>query len=498
MLPVLTMASRAMMSRVSENLTRGARGAGAIMGFQIFRLALQLGSVPILARLLGPESFGLVAMVAVAVALGDLVRDFGLSTAALQSSRLTNQQASNLFWLNGALGAALAIAVAASAPLLVLIYDEPRLNAIAPVMALTLLFNGLQVQIIVHLARARRFFATGAIETAAQIGAIAIAIGGALAGWEQWALVAQLVVNSLLLFLIGALVARWIPAWFKRGQGTRRFVTEGIRYGGAYLLSYLASSSPNAVMGIRFTATQVGYFDRAYQLLLVPVSRLLTPLNRVVLPTLSSEREHRARLFAILLRIQSTIGIAGAAVYGTALGAAGLLVAVVLGPQWEESAPLFAILAIGGAFSVLSHANYWGFIAFEKSSALLKSNLVTKPLTVALVVIGSFVSVEGVAVGFALGQVLGWPVGLWWLRSEVGMPVKEFLASGMKAVLLGSIAAAAAAGVASAASGWPAFTALLVAAASGTGAVAAVVMLMPRTRRQLLEVGALIRKRPAR
>lgn len=136
----------------SSVLAEGARGGRVTIIGQLGKALVQLVSVVLLSRLLSPDDFGLIAMVTVVVALGDLLRDFGLSTSGLQARKLSDVQASNLFWANTLLGFMAAGLMALITPVLVLIYDEHRLWAIAPVLAVSLLLNGLQSQLQVKLS----------------------------------------------------------------------------------------------------------------------------------------------------------------------------------------------------------------------------------------------------------------------------------------------------------------------------------------------------------
>ena len=125
---------------------RGARGGVVTVVGQAVKLGIQMLSVIVLSRLLEPEDFGLVAMTTAFVALGSLFRDFGMHTAALQARSLSNQQASNLFWLNTALGSIAAGILALGTPLIVAFYGESRLTYLLPVMALSTVLGGASAQ----------------------------------------------------------------------------------------------------------------------------------------------------------------------------------------------------------------------------------------------------------------------------------------------------------------------------------------------------------------
>src|SRR6201993_2435623 len=129
------------------------RGGVAWVAMQYGNGVLQIAAAIILARLLAPEDFGLVAIVTVLTSFAPLLIDFGLGDATAQKSKITQSQVSSLFWLSSGIGLAIAVVVAACSPLIAWIYREPRIEAIALYFAITFVLFGLSNQ---HLALLRR------------------------------------------------------------------------------------------------------------------------------------------------------------------------------------------------------------------------------------------------------------------------------------------------------------------------------------------------------
>src|ERR1700757_2395729 len=138
----------------SKDLGRLAlRGGIVSVAMQYGNGILQIAAAIILARLLAPEDFGLVAIVTVLTSFAPLLIDFGLGDATAQKSKITQSQVSSLFWLSSGIGLAIAVVVAACSPLIAWIYREPRIEAIALYFAITFVLFGLSNQ---HLALLRR------------------------------------------------------------------------------------------------------------------------------------------------------------------------------------------------------------------------------------------------------------------------------------------------------------------------------------------------------
>ena len=160
-------------------------------------LSCRLGSLMILARLLGPKDFGLVGMVTAFTGVLALFRDFGLSSAAVQRTTVTEEQISTLFWINILLGVVLGLIALAMAPAIAAFYHEPQLFGVTAVLALGFLFNAAGTQHSALLQRQMRFTALAVINVVSLAVGIAIAIYGAKAGYGYWALVSMSVTPPL-------------------------------------------------------------------------------------------------------------------------------------------------------------------------------------------------------------------------------------------------------------------------------------------------------------
>jgi PST family polysaccharide transporter len=404
---------------------------------QVGKLGTQLVGLVILARLLTPEDFGLVAMVAVVLAIADLFRDFGMSAAALQARELSQQQASNLFWVNAALGLSAALAVAASAPLLVVIFGESRLYWITPACAFPLLANSLQLPVQVQLSRKFRFVALVVTDVTAQIVALALAVGSAIAGWGYWALVVQLVAAAVTLLLTRFLIAHWIPSWPRRGHHSSALVKAGGHIGGAQALGYIATNVDNLMIGSIWGAGALGNYSNAFKLQSMPIGGLMAPLTNVVIPALNRARNAGKDTFDRMLTLQVVVGLAVAWLYAFGAATASEVIYVALGKGWEPAAPIFMIICLGSSIHGLSYVNYWVYLHTGETRGLLNSNFATKPISAAMVVAAAFISVEAVAWAYNLGLAFTWVFATWYLGRKTGWKMAPFFVSGVQVLVVG-------------------------------------------------------------
>jgi PST family polysaccharide transporter len=421
-------------------LARGARGGGAIVFGQFTKLAIQLTGVMVLSRLLSPDDFGLVAMVAVFLAAGDLFRDFGLPTAALQAKTLTHQQASNLFWANSSLGLVAAAAVAALTPWLVTFYSEPRLEAIVPVMAATLALNGAQAQAQVQLARAAMFKAIAMTEVMALSIGLIVGIGAAVLGLGYWALVIQLLTNASALLVLRSIAAGWRPLRPRRGHDSGVLLRNGSDFGLAQVLAFAASNVDTFLIGRVWGSTSLGLYNRGFQLYMIPRSGMLDPLTRVVVPTVNAAATEGRRGTEVLLRLQFTLSALLTWIYLVLAVGAESFVPLALGGQWTDLVGVFRALAVGGAFATFGSVSYWGFIVEDKSRQLLRLHLVTKPISVLLIAAAAPLGIQAVAIAHSLGLAIAWPINLLWLARSAGQDSWAFFRVGCRVLSAGGLA----------------------------------------------------------
>src|SRR5947207_5027726 len=166
-------------------------GGAVTMLAQGMKFFLTLLSTMVLARLLSPRDFGLVAMVTTVTSFLRVFKDAGLSIATVQRDRITHAQVSNLFWINIAVSIVSSLVVAAMAPVLAWFYRDPRLIGITLLLSTTYLLSGSTVQHQALLKRQMRFKAMAVIEVGALTTGVVVGVVMALLGFRYWSLVAS-------------------------------------------------------------------------------------------------------------------------------------------------------------------------------------------------------------------------------------------------------------------------------------------------------------------
>ncbi|MEY2848665.1 MAG: hypothetical protein RI885_1330 [Actinomycetota bacterium] len=477
---------------------RAARGALVTVGGQTGRIVLQVLSVVILARLLTPGDYGVIAMVLAVVGIGEIFRDFGLSSAAIQSRTLSHGQRDNLFWINTAIGLLLTGLVHVAAPLLAGFYQQPILDPLARALSVTFLLNGLATQYRASLTRDLLFGRLTLADVIAPAAGLVVAVVGAVLGWGVWALVAQQIGQALVYVVLLAIWAGWLPRLPDRRAEMRPFLTFGGNLVATQLIGYVANNIDSVIIGLRFGPAQLGVYNRGFQLLIRPLSQLRAPTTTVALPVLARLHDDVGRYADFIARGQLALGYSLIIGLGIVFGAADPIASVVLGPAWVEVGPILRLLAAAGIFDTLAYVGYWVYLSRGLTHELLRYSVVAAAIKITCILVGSLWGVLGVAAGFALAPAIAWPLSLWWLSRKAPIPVRRLMTGALR-ILAVTVVGAAAGSVAvllAAPLGGP----LSLAAGIGGSLLAyALVTVVPMVRRDVttvIEIGKAMRKPP--
>lgn len=459
------------------------------MSGQALRIAVQVLSVVILARLLSPGDYGLLAMVAAVIGVADIFRDFGLSTAAIQAKTLSRKQRSNLFWINSSIGFLLSVLVWVAAPLIAGLYQQPSLVPIAQSLAWTFLLNGMATQYRADLNRSLRFTRLATADVVAPVVALGVAAALAASGAGYWALVVQQLVQYTVMLVIVVAGSRWLP-----GKPSKKTSMDGmLRFGwniaATQLIGYASNNADSVIIGLRFGAGPLGQYDRAFQLLMNPLNQVRSPVTRIAIPILAKLQDDEKRYSAFLLRGQLALGHTLGFVLGAGAGACVPLTAVFLGTgEWSGVAPILSLLAIAGVFQVLAFVGYWVYVTRGLTRNLVQYTVVSSVIRVSLILLGSQWGVLGVAAGYAIAPALTWPLSFWWLSRCTVLPLRGLYLGAFRIVLMSGVAGGSAWGVATALAHASALVALLSAGGAALIVCAAFALVFPPLRRDTLEI----------
>ncbi|MBO9625105.1 MAG: lipopolysaccharide biosynthesis protein [Microbacterium sp.] len=469
-----------------------ARGAYFTLAAQGARILLQLLSIIVLARILSPHDYGLFAIVLVVVGLGEIFRDFGLTSASIQAPELSTGQRDNLFWINAAMGVVLSAAMFCASWAIGAITASPELVGISQWLAPTFLLNGLATQHRANLMRDLKLRPLAVIDVASSAIALAVAIVVALAGGGYWALVVQQLVTAFVL-LVGVVIAGgWLPRLYSRAHSVAKMVNFGWTLVATNLINYASRQIDTVVVGFRFGTTALGLYNRSFQLVMTPLGQVRSPLQSVALPVLSRVQEDQPRFATYVTAAQLALGFGFGIPLAILSGIAEPAVDILLGSRWAEAAPFLRLFAIAGILTTVPFVGYWVYLARGLGAELLKYTIVTAILKIVCVVVGSFFGVIGVAVALAVHPAIAWPLSLAWLSRVTPMPRRELYLGAGRIISLSLVSGVAAWGASQALAGVGMWGQAGAGLAAGL-AVAAAALLVPVYRRDAKTLSDFVR-----
>jgi len=423
------------------------RGAGVTALSQSTGFAIQMIATVILARLLTPADFGLVAMVTTFSLLLMNLGFNGFTEAIVQREQFDHGLASNLFWINVGIGLLLTVAFAGAGSLLARFYGDPRVARVAVAMSATILLTSLSVLHLALLKRGMRFSVVSTNDVLARAASVVVSIALGWAAWGYWALVAGAIALPLATCIGAWSRCRWIPGPPRRRAGTGSMVRFAMNTYGHFAVNYCTRNLDNVLVGWFFGPQSLGFYKKAYDLCVLPVAQLSDPLHAVAIPVLSRLAGDRERHKRYVLRALSTLAFVGMGL-GAGLALVGKdLILVLLGPRWEESGRIFTHFAPGIGAMLLYLAYGWIHLSFGRADRLFRWAIVEFAVIGMSFLVGLRWGPIGVARGWVVScWILAIPA-LWYAGRPAPLGIAGIVGAVWKYVLASALAGGAAAAI---------------------------------------------------
>lgn len=381
------------MSEVQKNLTRRtAVGLASTSTAMILTALFQITYTAVMARLLSPREFGLVAMANVVIGLTTQLSRFGVGPALIQSHRVSDdivRSATTLAWAFGAGGTAIIIALS---PLAGRFFREPAVVPVLMALAVAVTITALGLVPEALCRRELRFqWLAGIDVTSFAIGYLGVGIYAAWLGAGVWSLVAATLSQGALRTLaVGSLERRGLrPGWSR--DAARSIASFGSQITIIGLIRYVTNALPTMLIGRVLGSQLLGQYNRADMVVRMPIERLTTMVSRVMFPALATVSREPQRFLA---GYSIATGVAAALVLPAAVFAAllaGPIVTVLLGPGWEHAAEVLPMLAAAVALTYLTHFAGVSLQALGR----LRAKLLSEVLAVSLLLAGLTASIRG-------------------------------------------------------------------------------------------------------
>ena len=430
-----------------EDLRRKTiRGGLAKLCGQAAVFFIRIVYLVIMARLLDPKDFGLVAMVTSVTGLYGLFATAGLSVASIQKSSITDEQISTLFWINILVGTILAFFCLLTAPVLVRFYDEPHLFSLTVVSAAGFVINAAGVQHSALLERHMRYVALAGIGAMAQVGGVVVGVLMAVGGLRYWAIIASPLVQSAV-DVIGVWVAtRWLPGLPRRDNE----IGSMLRFGGTLTLNgaivYFAYNLDKILLGRFWGADVLGLYGRAYTLINIPNDNLNAAIGGVAFSALSRLQNDPTRYKSYFLKAYSLANSLTFPITVFFASFANEIILILLGPKWTGAAIIFRLLSPTVMIFGIINPMAWLLMSTGLYRRSFRIALVIAPLVITAYAIGLPFGASGVALAYSAAMTIWLVPHILWCLHGTAISPRDILVASSRPLLSAIVAAACAFG----------------------------------------------------
>lgn len=362
----------------------------------------------VLARLLTPADFGLMAMLLVFTTFATLLVEGGLGTALVQQQVSTDNDETSVFLANLAAAGVLALGLYGLAPVIGRLYAQPTAPPLLQALVWLLPLGALATVPNALLTQQLDFRKRAGAELLASMGSGGLALWLALRGHGVWSLAWQALSGAAL----RAALLWWLTGWRPRGRFDCEAFADLFRFGGYLLLANVLAACAlrlqSLLLGKLFDARTLGMYAMAHDTQQAPAQLASALLNRVGLPMFASVKDHPVKLAgALRLSLRLSMFVFAPCMAGLAVVSAPLI-HLLYGPQWSEAGPLLSLLALATVFWPLNVLNLAALGALGRSDLILKLEVAKAAITIPLIVVASpfgALAIAGAALAVSLAYV---------------------------------------------------------------------------------------------
>ena len=361
------------------------------------RQGVQFVVTVILARILVPEDFGIIAVLTLFIGVATVFADCGLGSALVQRQNTTHTDESTVFFFNIGMGAVCGALLCMAAPWIASFFDQPLLQYLSYAMALNLFVGAFGSIHTTLLNKEMNFQTTTKVGGVSSVLAGAVAIYMASQGYGVWSLVGHTVVSGIVTVVLLWVVHPWRPGLSFSSASLRSL----FRFGGyemvSTLLDVFVTNLYAILIGKMYSVRDVGLFARARNTQLVPVTMMLSIVQRVAYSTFSSVSDDKARLVRGLRQAQAVAMFVNLPIMVGVIVLAEPLVLILFGEQWLPCVPMLQVLGLGGVLWPLSILNLNVLRAQGHSGLRLRIEVIKKVVAISLTVAASYYGIMAIA-----------------------------------------------------------------------------------------------------
>ena len=397
----------------------------------------------VLARLLTPSEYGIMAILTIFIAVSNSIVDSGFSNALIRKTDARRVDYNTVFLFNLLVSGLLYVVLFLAAPAISRFFKEPLLVEVMRVIGWVLVINALAIIPRTLFVKEVNFKTQTKISLIASLSSGVIGIGMAWTGMGVWSLVGQQLSRQLLNTLFLWIYCTWRPAWEFSMQSFKELFGFGSKILLSGLLNTIFNEIYSLVIGRCYTSAQLGQYTRANQFNQIFSSNLTTVIQRVSYPVLSSIQDESERLREAYRKvIKSTMLISFACMLGLAAVARPLIL-ILIGEKWLPAVGFLQIICFSGMFYPLHAINLNILQVKGRSDLFLRLEIIKKIIAVGPLVLGVLFSIEYMLWGSVCTSLIAYFLNSYYSADLINYPTKEQIKDILPTFLVSFVTAAA-------------------------------------------------------
>lgn len=381
----------------------------------------------LIARIIGPDEYGIYGMIVVFIAIGTSLTDSGLSSSLIRSKEIDDNDLSTVFYTNILMSLFIYAILYIASPWIAAFYNEEVLTLLVKVCCLIFVissFSAVQMAILTREMRFKRILQCNLIATAVGAG---VGIYLAYDGKEVWSLVFMYLSTQAVLTLGLWIQSSWTPRLTFSKENLKRHYSFGYKLMLAGLLDRGFKNIYNVLIGKYFTASNVGYFERANSLSSFPSMTASTVIGKVTYPMLSKIQDNEKKMSEIYQSLIKLTFFVSAPLMLSLASVADPLFDFLLGEKWLPAAKFFQILCLGSLFYPVSAFNINVLKVYGRSDLFLKLEIAKKIVIVIFVAIAIQYGITALVWSSVLASIVSLFINTYYSGNMIGYTLKRQL-----------------------------------------------------------------------
>lgn len=374
----------------------------------------------ILARLLAPEEFGVIGMLAIFIAISQTFTDSGLSSALIQRKDCTDADFSTIFYFNIVVALFFYIVLFVSSPWIASFYNMPILEDVTRVVALSIIFSGLTSVQNTRLTKELKFKTQSIISIICMLVTGVTGLSLAYSGWGVWSLVFQALSGQICNSICIWVASGWMPKAVFSVTSFSKLWKFGSKLLVSSLINTIYTNLYTLVIGKAFSPAQVGHYNRANQYASLPTHTVQDMALKVNYPILAKMQDENERLLGAYKRLMSVpLYILYPILIGICVTAEPLI-EVMIGEKWLPCVPMLKVLCLGYMFSPLTHLNLNLLYVKGRTDLVLKLEFIKKPIAFAILIATIPLGIIWMVAGKALYEFIAFSFNCYYTGKILG------------------------------------------------------------------------------